>query len=168
MIRLSVPYAIICGVFLVILFALSFHFGLNPLMDLSQLLFDVIVFGVFGFFLIKDFKQRTENNLHFWQGMSLSFLLSVLATSLFLVILGVYQLVDDGLVANYQEAATAFLMEKKDLYVSQFGEQAFEQQLTSIQDVTLADLMLSVGVKKLIAGLFLGPVITIILRTKPK
>ncbi len=168
MIRLSIPYSLICGVFLVILFALSFYFGLNPLMELSQLLFDVIVFGVFGFFLIKDFKQRTDNNLHFWQGISLSFLLSVFATVLFLVILSGYQLADGGLVINYQEAATRFLMEKKELYVAQFGEKAFDQQLTSINEVTFADLMISVGVKKLIAGLFLGPVITIILRTKPK
>ena len=167
MLRLALPYSLACGVFLSILFGLSFYFGLNPFLDLSQLLFDVVVFGVFTLFVIQDKKQKNGGTLHFWEGMSLTMLVSIISTVVFMVLLTVYHQFDDQLVMNYREAATNFLEKEKEKYIQQFGIEGMNEQLKFINQITFGDLITRTGIKKFIAGLFLGPVITIILRTKP-
>lgn len=168
MVRLSIPYSIACGLFLIGLFFLTFYFGLNPMLEVSQLLFDVCVFGLFTFFAVKDFKSRSDGFLHFWQGMTLAFLVSAMGTALFVIALVISESFDPSLVIKYQADATHFLLERKDIYMEQFGEASYNAQLAEIAEVDFSDLLVTSGVKKLIGGLFLGPVISIMLRNKPK
>ena len=169
MFKISIKYALFCALFSVVLFFLSGYVGANPLIDLTHLFFDVIIIGVFIFFTQKDFKtSENDGYLHFWQGMTLGFFVYTVVGVIFAGFLAMYLWLDPGALPAYKESATAFLSEKRDIYVEQFGEEGFQIQLDGIELVTATDLWVSSAVKKIIAGFFVTPVISIILRKKPK
>lgn len=169
MFKASWKYALICGVFLTVLYHLSAFFGLNPLINIGHLVFDILIFGLFIFFALKEFKTYdNEGILHFWQGMTIGFIVFGLSTVVFSMALVIFFIFDENAVINYQEAATNFLNSRAEIYKEQFGEEGFAKQLTEIQNVAVSDLIISSAVKKILAGFFITPVISIILRKQPK
>ncbi len=169
MFKVSLRYAVFCGVFLIVLFFVSGYFGTNPMIDLTHLVFDAIIFGVFIFFALKDFRVNIYNGyLHFWQGMTIGFFVYSVTALIFTVFLAAYLWLDPSVLPAYKSSAIDFLMSKKEIYTEQFGEEGFQVQLDGIDTVTAMDLWASSGVKKIIAGFFVTPVISIILRKKPK
>jgi hypothetical protein len=169
MFNVSIKYAAICSVFLIILFHVSAYFGINPLMNVAHLIFDLIIFGVFIFFGSKEFKTEQQDEiLHFWQGMTIGFNVYFFGTIFFGIYLFIYFQIDENVLIGYKEAATTFLMEKKDIYIDRIGQEAFDSQVESIDDATSNDLLLSSVLKKILAGFFITPVISIILRKQPK
>lgn len=169
MLRIAIKYAAICSLFLIITFHISSFFGINPLMNLAHLIFDLTMFGLFIFFGIKEFKSDQENMvLHFWQGMTIGFNIYFFSTIIFGIHLLIYFQMDITALSDYKEAAKIFLMEKKELYIDKMGVEMFQSQLESINSVTSNDLLLSATLKKILAGFFITPVISIILRKQPK
>lgn len=169
MLKISLKYAGICGIFLTAIFHVSYLLGSDPLIDLSHLIFDLILFGLFIFFTEKEFKSYQNGGiLHFWQGMTMGFVVYTLGTLIFILLLITYFNIFPDAVINYKESATNFLLERGDLYKEQYGEEGLNEQLELIQATTIWDLVLSAGLKKLLAGFFITPVISIILRKQPK
>lgn len=169
MLKVSIKYALICGVFLTIIYHVSYYLGSNPLIDISHLIFDVILFGLFIFFAEKEFKSyQSGGAFHFWQGMSIGFMIYTIATVLFGLALWVYLILSPDAVINYQEAATNFLNERAETYQNEFGADVLADQISAIQKITISDLVLSSSFKKLLAGFFVTPVISIILRNQRK
>lgn len=169
MVKISIKYAILCGVFLTVIFHVSNMLGSNPLIDVSHLIFDLILFGLFIFFTEKEFKTYHSNGImHFWQGMTMGFLVYSIGTLIFAILLSIYFYFDQDAVINYQESATKFLSEKAELYKEQFGEDGYQTQLDRIRETTSWNLITSASMKKLLAGFFITPVISIILRKQPK
>lgn len=169
MLKVSLKYATLCGVFLIIAYHLSIYFGSNPLIDVRHLLFDLVIFGLFVFFAQKEFKvYHNEDVLHFWQGMSIGFLVYVVASVIFFAGQLIYFHLDGDAVINYREAATNFLKDRADMYQEEFGEEGFQNQLREIGQVSAWSLVWSSSVKKILAGFFITPMISIILRKQPK
>ncbi len=169
MFKASWKYAIACGAFLIILYHISAFFGLNPLINIGHLLFDILIFGLFIFFALKEFKTYGNNGiLHFWQGMTIGFTVYAISTAIFSLGLMIFFFFAEDAVIKYQEAATNFLNSRADIYKEQFGEEGFAKQLLEIQKVTMGDLIISSTLKKILAGFFITPVISIILRKQPK
>lgn len=169
MFKVTWKYSLLCGVFLIVLYHLSAYFGINPLINIGHLLFDILIFGLFIFFASKEYKSYHNNGiLHFWQGMTIGFTVYSLGSLLFAVGLIIYFYFDDLALIKYQEAATGFLNERAEIYQEQFGEEGFTQQLHEIEQITIRDLVFSSTIKKLFAGFFITPVISIILRKQPK
>lgn len=168
MLKTSLKYAPICGVFMIVIYHLSFRLGVNPQIDLSHLLFDLVLLGIFIFFTEKDFKSNHNGGyLHFWQGMTLGFLVYAISTSLFFLSQIIYFTFDAEAVINYQDAATKFLEERSALFIEKFGDEAYQSQFYEIKQVTKWDLIWGSSVKKILAGFFITPVISIILRKQP-
>lgn len=169
MLKLSIKYSLFCSFFLIALFFLSWTLAVNPLIDLRQLVFDILIFGLFIFFAGKEYKvYKNGGYFHFWEGMSIGFLVYALATVVFGFVLVIYFMMKEEAVSQYQQAATAFILERADLYKEEFGEAGLNAQLNEIKEVTVFDLVLSTIFKKILAGFFVTPVISIILRKQPK
>jgi len=165
MIRHSIGYSLICGLLISVLFFLSLFFNSNPFIDLSQLFFDFLIFSIFIFFGIYSFKKSTENNqFHFWQGMTISFLIYIPAIIIFALVMFISFRLDASILEDYKLQAMDFLMEKKDIYIEQFGEKQFEEQKSAILEINSIDLILMSVVKKAIVGFFISPIASIIFR----
>lgn len=168
MFKTAIKYAPVAGVFMVIIYHLSFFIGVNPQIDLGHLFFDLVLIGMFIFFAEKDFKRyKNDGILHFWQGMTIGFIVYTIGSAVFLIAQIIYYNFDTDAVINYQSAATNFLNERSKIYIEKFGQEAYELQLEEIQKVTKWDLIQESTIKKIIAGFFITPVISIILRKQP-
>ena len=166
--KVAYKYALICGVFLLLAFWISYRFGSNPMIDLRHLFLDLVIMALFIFFSCKEFKTyRNGGILHFWQGMTLAFMTYLPATIVFLLgILTMFQL-DSNLLADFKLQAMAFMEANKPEFLQEMTQQQFDERINQIQDVSATQMISSATFKKLVAGFFVSPVITVILRKKP-
>lgn len=164
----TLKYGLIAGVFMVIIYHLSFWLGVNPQIDLGHLFLDLILIGLFVFFAAKDYKvYKNGGILQFWQGMTIGFIVYTVGAVVFLLAQIIYFNFDSDAVINYHEAATKFLEESADMFIEKFGKEAYDVQLEEIGKMTKWDLIKESTLKKIIVGVFITPVISIILRKQP-
>lgn len=169
LLKTSLKYGALCGAFLLIIFVLSDRFGSNPLINVGHLIFDLMIFGLFIFFAQKEFKAHVSQGvLHFWQGMTIGFVVYAAGALLFASALALYLFFFPEVVINYQEAATKLLHDNAEIYIPKMGEEQFARQLEEIKNVTKGTLVVNAAIKKILAGLFVTPLISIILRKHPK
>lgn len=169
MLKRSIKYALICGVFTIGAFAVTYALGGNPFLDFSHLLFDIFIFALFAGFAAYEYKSYEKDGyLKFWEGMTMSFLVYTQATVLFGAALAIYFIVSDDPLQSYQQAATTFLEAEKSTYLEKFSENRYQEEWNDIQNLTLAGLFLNTLLKKIISGFFVAPVISIILKKNPK
>ncbi|MEM6642292.1 MAG: DUF4199 domain-containing protein [Bacteroidota bacterium] len=167
MIKTSLKYAVICGLFLSAIFIVSMKFGSNPLIDVRHFLFDLGIFFLFIFFACKEHRHfRNKGKFHFWEGISIGFVVFIPAVLFFLTVLFVlFQLYPD-LIIDYRVGAREFIEGRKEVFLERFTEQEFNTQIKSIDSITSSDLMYGTLWKKLFAGFFVTPIVSIILRKK--
>ncbi|MEP5612153.1 MAG: DUF4199 domain-containing protein [Cyclobacteriaceae bacterium] len=169
MIKSSIKYSILCGFFLVTLFWVSVKFGSNPLLDIRHFLFDLVIYFLFIFFAQKEFKTyHNEGILHFWQGMTIAFVVYLPAAVISTVSLLLIFQMDPSIMENYREGALAFLESKKIVLLEGITQEEYMQRVNDVDAITSTDLVISSGLKKVLAGFFITPVVSIILRKKPK
>ena len=166
--RVAYKYALICGGFLLLAFWISYRFGSNPMIDLRHLFLDLVIFALFIFFSCKEFKSYKNGGiLHFWQGMTLAFMTYVPGTLLFLVGIVLMFYLDPNLLVDFKGQAIAFMENNRIEFLQDMTDDQFEDRLNQIEGVTATQMISSATFKKIMAGFFVSPVITVILRKKP-
>lgn len=169
MIKPTIKYSILCGVFLIGLFFISMNFGSNPLLDFRHFIFDLGIFFLFVFFAGKEFKDfRNDGYLHFWQGISIGFIVLLPAVLLFSFVFYVIFESNQELMVGYKEGAKAFLLDRKEIFLKEFSHKQLDEQIAAVDDITTTQLLFSTFWKKIGAGFLITPVVSIILRKKPK
>ncbi|MEQ9403147.1 MAG: DUF4199 domain-containing protein [Cyclobacteriaceae bacterium] len=169
MVKPSIKYSILCGLFLIALFWVSVKFGSNPLLDIRHFLFDLVIFFLFIYFAAREYKTYyNDGYLHFWQGMSIAFIVYLPAAVIFTISLLLILTMDPSVIENYRLGAQAFMESKKDVLLEGISQEEYEQQYAEIRKISVSDLVISSGLKKILAGFFITPVVSIILRKKPK
>lgn len=152
-----------------ILFFVSIQFGTSPFLDIRHFFVDTIIFFLFVFFAAKEFKSyHNDGFLHFWQGMTVAFIVYLPAVLLFSIVLFVILRIDPSYLLDYKSGAIDLLESQKALFLEKFPEEQFDLQLTAINEVTAVQLVFDTLSKKILAGFFISPVVSIILRKKPK
>lgn len=168
MLKPTLKYAVLCGVFLSALFFVSLKFGSNPLLDQRHFFFDLAVFFLFIFFAGKEYKDfRNKGIFHFWQGISIGFIVlipSILIFSFFLfVIFNLYP----ELIDQYKIGAKSMVNTQREMIIENFGENAVQDQFEQINARTYFDMILRNSGWKILSGFLVTPVVSIILRRKP-
>jgi hypothetical protein len=169
MVKSSIKYAILCGVFLSGLFWVSIKFGSNPLLDIRHFLFDLVIYFLFIYFAEREYKTyHNDGILHFWQGMTIAFIVYLPAAVIFTVSMLLILEMDPTIMENYRAGALSFLESKKEILLEGISQEEYASRLNDVNSVTVSDLVISSGLKKILAGFFITPVVSIILRKKPK
>jgi len=169
MIKSSIKYSIICGVFLSALFFVSIKFGSNPLLDQRHFFFDLAVFFLFIYFAGKEFKDfKNAGIFYFWQGISIGFVVLVPSVVIFSIFLFVIFQQFPELIDQYREGAKLMVDAQRELYVETFGKEAIEEQYQQIENRTPFELIRRNAGWKTLTGFLITPVVSIILRRKPK
>jgi hypothetical protein len=131
--------------------------------------FDLGVFFLFIYFSGKEFKDyRNGGYFHFWQGISIGFVVIIPAVLIFSIAFYLIFQSTPELIEAYKDGARALLVEKRDIYLEKFSEDQYLEQLAAVDDETTTRLLISTFWKKIIAGFLITPVVAIILRKKPK
>jgi len=167
MIKPSIKYSVLCGVFLTGLFFVSIAFGSNPLIEVRHLIFDLAIFFLFIFFAGKEYKDvGNAGILHFWQGISLGIIVFIPAVIIFSLTIYIILELNPTLIDVYKKAAKALQESQRELFLEVYSEETLQKQIREVDLISSIDLVLKTFWKKLFAGFLVTPVAAIILRKK--
>lgn len=169
MIKSSLKYSVLCGVFLIGLFFIAINFGSNPLLDSRHFWFDLGVYFLFIFFAGKEFKDYGNGGyLHFWQGISIGFIVFFPAILLFEGVLYLILNANPDFIDAYREGATALLKSNEEFYLQELGEERLNERYEVINEMTPIQLVMMTFRNKLFSAFLITPVVAIILRKKQR
>ena len=165
LISVPIKYGVIVSGLLMVLFLVLFYSGRHP-MNISPF-FDVriIVFPLFLFLSIKEFRDLANNGvLHFWQGMIVGFVLLIsigLILSLFIILISY---TDNSFLSIY-------ITERIELLQTMVGQLTEQEKLSFVKEqlkilplTTSIDLAIDYFLKTMGIGVFLNIIISIVLR----
>ena len=166
--KVALKYALMCGAFLLLLFWISYRLGSNPLVDEEHFFLDVLIIGLFIFFSSKEFKTyRNGGILHFWQGMTLGFFTYLPAAIIFSFGLFIAFNLYPELFVQYKLQGIEWMNSNKAMMIENDGLEMFNARVENIQNKTEIRKVMETLFQKIMTGLFVTPVIAIILRKKP-
>ena len=153
----------------ILLIVILYYAQRHPLLMPPILDFRILIFGVFIFFSLREFRDYLNGGvLYFWQGMSigmLCYLGMALVGSLFILIFG---WIVPGFLDSYLIIATSQLEANKEQFLEAIGEKAYNAALAELPLTTVTDLAVDYFLKSIPLGLFLTIIIAVILRRQPK
>ena len=167
LIRIPAKYGAIGATLVIILFYVLHFTDGNPLTDMNM--FDFFILPIFLFFGMKEYRDIYNNKqLEFWQGMSTGFVvyvtLALITTlSLFLFL----SVAAEQVFVDYVINAVAEVTNNRDNTIERMGEEAYLEALSKTESTTKLDLVFDYLLKKLIVGLMLTIMISVIMRRKP-
>jgi hypothetical protein len=170
LVKVSLKYAVSCGVIMCISFLIELNVGVQPNINLVSGIFDALIFFLFIFLGAKEYKDyKNDGYLHFWQGLSIGMIIFLVTGVIFLVFQATYYSVSQGAfdqyisdLISYAESRRAFLVEQGMSNID------IENYLKELKQTTLSSLIFSSLKKKLIVGFFVTPVIAVLLRKQSK
>lgn len=166
LIRVPLKYGLVGGALSIFLFVLLYLLGKNPLIVYRGFDFSFLLLPIFIAFSMKEFRDRWNGKtLKFGEGMTVGFInymtiaiVSALFTYIFLSV------IDPDLLTGYIVDRSSMLMEMKSEMVDNLGEKVFEQTLGNIRESTAYIIALDDFLKKIIIGLFLTIIISVIFK----
>ncbi len=169
--KLAFRYGLAGGVMAIVAFLVFFYLGQQPWRNLISFLIDILIIGLFSFLTIKDFRSNYNNGeLRFYHGMSLGFICYTTVAFVFAVFYFVFmQWFEPDFLNLYIETAKSDMLLRKDMIlqgVEVDPDVYFSEQLGTIDEITKSSLIFDSFLKKLIFGIFLAPIFSIVLRTR--
>lgn len=148
-------------------FLVFYYLDLQPWRNLLSLVLDVVLIGVVSFIATRDFRDNENGGeLRFYHGMSIGFFIYTATAVLFSLFYLIFiKVISPGFMEMYYDSMVEFLKSRKEFIISKTSEESFNEQLNAIPNIRPATLLLDAFGKKIISGLFLAPVFSIILRT---
>ncbi len=165
MVRIAGRYGLLGAIVLFITLTGLFYLGQHPL--LIPFLFDlrIFLFALFLVFAIKGFRDKSNGELHFWQGLSIGIVCYVMIafiTSLLLWIWG--GIIDPSFVSEYISLKTDELISNMEIWTEMVGKDTFNSQLNRLPNNTSLDLAFDYFLKSMPIGFILTLIISILLR----
>lgn len=159
--RLGIKYGLMCGLFLTAALMVTYFFGQNPF-DPALWIVDLLIFGLFIFFADYEFKNfKNGGILHFWQGMSLGFMVFIPAALVCGLLLWIWLSYDQGLTDYHRKMTLEIYRENQDL----LGQVLTEAEALDRSPGQIAAQMALQN--KMLTGFFMTPILAIVLRRKP-
>jgi len=168
--KLAIKYGAVTGLFTIIAFMVFYLMGQQPWRNLLSFLLDVLIIVVFIFLGLKDFKSNVNNGyFRFYHGMTVGFIIYLTTAtvfSLFYLIFinwGVPDFIDQYIITAQED-----LMARKDMIVTALSEESYQEQFDMLTTTTKSKLLLDVFIKKVMVGLVITPVFSILMRSSTR
>jgi len=151
------------------LLLVMYYIGRHPLLTSPFLDFRILLFGIFIFFTLKEFRDYYQDgNLYFWQAMLGGWtviLIATIATSILLWLFGVW---DNGFVDSYIAQVTAYLKSFPQGDIDRIGKEIYERNLMALPATNIFDLTQTYFMQGIVIGFFVNIILSAILRRQPK
>lgn len=166
--KVSGAFGLVSAGLTIVAFLAFYYLDQQPWRNLLSLILDVILIGTMTFMATRDFRDNENGGeLRFYHGMTIGFIIYVLTGLIFsLFYLLFITVITPDFMDMYVVSMTEFLESRKDMLIAGTSEEAFQSQLDGLKDTTASGLALSAFGKKVISGLFLAPIFSIVLRTR--
>lgn len=169
--RLSLRYGAVGGILAVVAFLVFFYLDQQPWRNLISFFLDILIVGLFAFLPIKDFKSNYNGGeLRFYHGMTLGFISYATLAGVFATFYFIFMnWIEPEFLGTFIETAKSDMILRKDMIMQSADgdkEAFFQQQLNGLDDITKSSLIFDSFIKKLVFGIFLTPIFSIVLRTR--
>ena len=169
LIRISARYGTVGGILAFVLLIILFYLGRHPLVISPFLDFRVLLFGIFIFFTLKEFRDyEQEGALSFAQAMIGGLAVVLIMTTITSILLYVFGMLEKDFVQTYIEQITAYLKSFSNEDIEKIGKENYERNLSSLPTTNMAQLTQIYFVQGLVIGFFVNIVLSVILRRQPK
>lgn len=167
LLRISARNGLIAGLLATIVLIILYYVGRHPFLIAPFFDFRILLFGIFIFFTLKEFRDYHQQGLlFFWQGLFASFIV-VIVTSVFAGIgLWVFGTLEPAFVSDYVREMTAYLQKftEEDLARARIGKETYERNLAQLPATNISTLVLTHFAQGMIIGFFISLILSVILR----
>jgi len=165
---IALRWGAIASVLAVSLLIAMYYLGRHPLMVAPFLDFRIILYGIFIFFSLREFRDYQQQGvLYFWQGMAGSFLLVTVAGTLSALFFWIFGTLETDFVPSYVKQMTAYLQNFPQEDIDRIGKEVYESNLKSLPTTNMAQLASLYLAQSFVIGLFVSIIMSVILRKQP-
>ncbi len=169
LIRISARYGTVGGILAFVLLIILFYLGRHPLVISPFLDFRVLLFGIFIYFTLKEFRDYEQDGvLLFAQAMLGGLAVVLIMTTLTSILLHVFGLFEKNFVQTYIEQVTVYLKSFSQEDIEKIGKEIYDRNLSSLPATNMAQLTQIYFVHGLVIGFFVNIILSVILRRQPK
>lgn len=169
LISVGIRYGLIGGVLAIGLLIAMFYLGRHPLMVSPFMDFRILLFGVFTFFCLREFRDEyQEGALYFWQGMIGGFIMILVAATIATVLFLVFCSLEASFIPSYVKAMTEYLKTFPAADIERIGKDVYERNLEQLPATNAKQLAGTYFFQSMVIGLFVSIILSVILRKEPK
>lgn len=167
LLRVSIRNGLIAGLLATIVLIVLYYVGRHPFLIAPFFDFRIVLFGIFIFFTLKEFRDYHQQGLlYFWQGLFSSFIVVMVASTVAGVGLWVFGTWESAFVSDYVREMTAYLQKftEEDLARARIGKETYERNLEQLPATNISTLVITHFAQGMMIGFFISLIISVILR----
>lgn len=169
LVEVSVRNGLIAGLLGMVLFLGLYYLGRHPFLIPVYFDFRILLFGVFIFFTLKEFRDYFQQGiLFFWQGMVMSLLFTVVFAVLCYLILWGFSAWKPDFVSSYITLTLEQARSMPPEIIARIGKVNYDRTVSALPATRGSDLALLYFSQSFIIGFFVSIIISVILRRQPK
>lgn len=169
LVRVSVRNGLIAGGLSAVLLIVMFYMGQHPVMIAPYFDYRIFLFGVFIFFAAKEIRDNTPDGaLYFVQAMASSYLVIFVATIIGSLGLFLFSSLEPRFVSSYIDGMTQYLKSFPEEDIKRIGKEVYDSNLQALPTTNSVKLMITYFGQGIMIGLFVGIILSAILRKQPK
>jgi Protein of unknown function (DUF4199) len=167
--KVSVRYGVAAGILAFILLLVMYYLGPHPLLTSPFLDFRILLFGIFIFFTLKEFRDYYhEGILYFWQAMLGGWTVVLVATIVTSILLWLFGRWDSAFIDSYIAQVTVYLKSFPKEDIDRIGKEIYDRNLNALPATNIFDLIQTYFMQGIAIGFFVNIILSVILRRQPK
>lgn len=169
LLKISARYGAVAGFLAFVLMVVMYYLGPHPLLTSPMFDFRILLFGIFIFFTLKEFRDfHQDGALYFGQAMLGGFVFILVTTSLTSVFMLLFGSWEKGFVESYIIQITAYVKSFPTEEIDRIGKEIYERNLRALPATNISELAQTYFVQGMIIGFFVNIILSVILRRQSK
>lgn len=169
LLRIAARYGAVAGIVAFVLLVAMYYLGRHPLMTSPFLDFRILLFGIFVFFTLKEFRDYEQGGVLYFSQAMLGGLTVVMVTSIITSsLLFLFGKWEDRFVSDYVTQVTAYLNSFSKEEINRIGKDVYDRNLGALPATNISNLAITYFVHGLLIGFFVNIVLSVISRREPK
>ncbi len=169
LVKIPVKFGVIAGILGAVIDIVLYYLGKHPFLFPVYYDFRVVLFCVFMFFTLKEYRDFYKGGiLYFWEGSISSFIFAVVFTLVAILLMVIFGTFKPDFLSTYISLSIQQIKSIPPEIVAQIGKGVYQRNLEILPTTTLGDMMMLYAMQSFIIGLFISIILSVILRRQPK
>lgn len=169
MVSVSLRYGIAAGVLGFVLLLILYYTNHHPFLIPVFLDYRIALFLILFIFALKELRDYfNQGILHFWQGMFVSLLITLIFGIITSVFIYVFAINNPEFVQSYIDLSMVQIQAFSPYDIDRIGRDVYEEGIQSLKSADAYFLSTRYFWQSLIISFFLSIIISVILRRQPK
>jgi len=169
LLRVCIKYALVGGALALLMAITTFYIGRHPILIAPYFDFRILLFGVFIFFSLREFRDFHQNGeLYFFQAMIGSAIVVLVSSVISTLGIYIFGNLEPGFLNEYIINRTAYLKSFSEADIARIGKEIFDSNLQALPTTNVNGLASTYFGQGLGIGFFVSIILSVIVRKQPK